>query len=1527
MIAAINTFFQKIGDYFAQLSTLPAIIIGLIILGVIIMLITIIVIIMSVRQGIKKKAQMDQVSSAIAKDPNQEEKEAQKKSKNLPPLAGPFSDYFIKKGFVQVSDLSKSFLAALNFLRSALNSPNYKYRLPWYLLIGSESSGKSSLIEGSTLNLPVGIPGIDEQSQHAECRWWFLNRGVILDIKGKLLINQRGVGSNENSWRSLLILLSRYRASRPLNGIIYTISAEELYGKNKLSPEEISDRATFLSHKLQAAQNNLGLRLPVYVIVTKCDAIPGFQSLCAEIPSQNRQNILGWSSPYNPTVAFSKKWIDEAFSSILENLHHLRGEILASNKPQETRDGVFVFPVELASLKERLSIYLSSIFKAESYQETPLLRGVYFVGDSGVDSLQKLNIDALANNVNDVHDEQDVARDMSAPDRRKIFFVDDLVNEKIFYEPGLSKPLAGRILSINRGINIAKMATAGFAVIGSIGIYSAYERFAEQRTYMMPVLQKMNTLLYEMQKIQINQPNQSTLVFETYAREFMDMMNRMENASFFSVFVPASWFSPIRRDMNETLKVSYQQIIIKTIYIDLLIKARELLNMRPTLNDRSDSLAHLIKPLAGQEWLLVKKYVTDLTELENMIFKFNNLRSSSDARDLDDLVAFTFRSRLPQQFIENYKSIRSLIENMTFPQIDLAPYQYMARETLGALYQNYLNALFNIEDSKSLPGRVNEFLKKLSNNQNKRSPDLRQFRQFSLELTEGTRCIGEAGKTWMDADYFNPGKEFNDFFDALDSNEQLFGKNVSQFLIDQTAIGFENLKQQLKTLNLTLVGFRDRLPVSPIQKQKQETIYSQGIIDLATSLEALFNEPYMAEASQARFNYQIPSGKMLRWDANMIDLAFEMARSFDDFLSKHMDSFPKMIQENLRILARESLQANIVDLVARAQNFVSVPSTMVDRLQAEEILSSMINDVNAVSPKFIKLLQLMQQGTVGFSFVELRNLLGNSYNWMLTQVERLQNTMSPFAVRDQRFEWWDGNLNAAYAGFAVRDQQDLETYIDVQRQQMKRLVQYAEPIVLFLSSQVMMDSQYDKILLNRWRRIVEQFTAAEAKQANSSYSQLEEFVLKTMNTYTATNVPEKITLDEIKQPSGDYFMQIIRSLKKGLLGRAEVIKRQYGFRNYEKLVEIFNTRIRGKFPFVGDVTPSNEDVDPEALREFFHKYDQFGGSPDKILDQVYQLGDTARPLVNFLERMKYVRDFFEPFIMNKTNGVAFDVKADFNAIRDQQAGAEKIAESFIQFGESRITRQTKVARWYAGTPVLFGFRYIDGDVKPVGDAGKANYRIENNTANFIFGGQWGLFRALKALEQGNLGGGTSYILGFSIPTTAGTTKIFDRVTLMVPSTDGQTPPKTMRIPEFPLDAPLVSPELKNYMNQAALATGFVEPQKYVPKAVDQVASVTVPDYGIVDFGPSSNQPLGAVNAGVNKPVQKTSADMPTVNDSSASATQALEQTKEESEKKKSPLDGKLGEFIGNVTDKLGGEEGTSSESENPLSKIKEIAGL
>jgi type VI secretion system protein ImpL len=1434
----INNFFQSLDRYFSKMSSLPTLIIILLILGVIVVIVTVVLIVMSLRQGAKKKM----AAQNVAKDPNQTLSE----DKNLPPLGVPINEFLIKKGYLQATDLEKSFLRALDFLRSSLNVPNYKYRLPWYLLIGAEESGKSSLMEGSNLNLPVGAPNLGD-GKKSDCRWWFLNRGVILDIKGSFLVNARGTGSNEKGWRSLLISLSRYRASRPINGIILTISAEELYGKYRLSMEEINDRANFLAHKLQSAQNNLGVKVPVYIVITKSDVIPGFQSMCAEIPHKNRQDIFGWSSPYNPSTLFSSKWIDEAFTTILDNLNSLRMEILSSKKPNETRDGVFVLPVEVETLKERLSLYVNNIFKPDTYQEKPLFRGLYFVGDSGIDQFKNFAFDDIAENMNAPASKIKEARDLMAPDRRKLFFIDDLISEKIFFEGGICKPLSGRILSINRGVNIAKIGTLAFAVIGSIGLYNAYERFVEQRSYMMPVLKKMNTLLYEMQKIQINTPGQSTMVFDTYAREFIDMMNRMDNTSFFSIFVPASWFSPLRKDMNETLRISYQQIIIKTIYTDLIIKARTLLNMRPTPNDRSDSLALLLKPLAGKEWNLVKGYVTDLSKLENMIYKFNSLKTTSDARDLDELVEYTFNARLPQEFISHYSTVQSLIQNMPFPAIDLTPYQNMARETLGILYQNYLNSMFNVEDRLSFPGRVNDFLQTLANTKNRRSPDIQAFRKFSVELASGKHCLGEPGQTWMDQEYFNPGKEFNDVFDMLDSNERLFGKDVSQFLIDQTAIGFENLKSQLKVLNLTLVGFKAAMPVSPMTKQKIEHKYSQGILDLADSLEALFSEPYMSEAAPTRFNYQIPEGRMIRWDANMIDLAYEMAKSFDDFLSRHVDNFPKLLQENLRLMARESLQANIVNLISRAQTFVSVPTNMTDRLRTEEILSSMIVDVKNVGPKFLKLLELMNQGTVGFSFTELRALLGNSYFWLLTQIEKLQTNISPYGVRDLKFSWWDGKLNAAYSGFAVRDQADLESYMDVQRAQMARLVGYAEPIVSFLGSQVMLDAPGDKSMLTKWRRISEQFRAGEAKQADSTFSQLEEFILKTMNGFSAFNVPEKISLAEVKEQSGDFFIERIRLLKKGFLGRAEVIKRQAGINNYEALVGIFNDKIKGRFPFVPDSQDSSQqEVDPQALYEFFAKYDEFGGSPDKILDQIYQLGAPAQNAVSFLQDMKLVRDFIEPYLAGASGTIVLDMKLLFKSNRANGSNnIGNITDTYMRIGQSQVSYLDKnaIIRWRHGMPVEFGFAFSkNGSLQPVSDAANKNYSVNKNSnaAVFAYNSGWSLIKAIRALNAKSLSAasGGSYVLGFDIPTTGSPIKVYNTLTIMTPPTTPKGVGKTVVFPDFPLEAPQLTAEVKSYTNQSAIADGVVDPVAYKQKAVDQIVSPAIPELDATDYAAS-----------------------------------------------------------------------------------------
>jgi type VI secretion system protein ImpL len=84
------------------------------------------------------------------------------------------------------------------------------------------------------------------------------------------------------------------------------------------------------------------------------------------------------------------KWVEEAFSELEESLNQLRLEIFAEGRITTARDGVFVFPSELSTLKDSLAIYLNHIFKNDAYQESLLLRGIYFCGDSGVTPLRVL---------------------------------------------------------------------------------------------------------------------------------------------------------------------------------------------------------------------------------------------------------------------------------------------------------------------------------------------------------------------------------------------------------------------------------------------------------------------------------------------------------------------------------------------------------------------------------------------------------------------------------------------------------------------------------------------------------------------------------------------------------------------------------------------------------------------------------------------------------------------------------------------------------------------------------------------------------------------------------------------------------------------------------------------------------------------------------------------------------------------------------------------------------------------------------
>ena len=71
-------------------------------------------------------------------------------------------------------------------------------------------------------------------------------------------------------------LAGRARPRRPINGVLLTVSVQDLLA---LPPDQRKEQAARLRGRMQELQQRLGVKVPVYVLVTKCDLLAGFNEL------------------------------------------------------------------------------------------------------------------------------------------------------------------------------------------------------------------------------------------------------------------------------------------------------------------------------------------------------------------------------------------------------------------------------------------------------------------------------------------------------------------------------------------------------------------------------------------------------------------------------------------------------------------------------------------------------------------------------------------------------------------------------------------------------------------------------------------------------------------------------------------------------------------------------------------------------------------------------------------------------------------------------------------------------------------------------------------------------------------------------------------------------------------------------------------------------------------------------------------------------------------------------------------------
>lgn len=250
---------------------------------------------------------------------------------------------------------------------------NPLYVLPWYLIIGHPGSGKSSALGGAKLSspLPGPFPVDPLPTPTAQCDWWFFENAVVIDTAGRYALPSEA-GTDREEWQKLLSLLVKYRRKEPLNGVVVAVSAGRLL---EAGAELLASEAASIRGRIEELMRGAGVRIPVYLLVTKCDLVRGMESFFDCLPSQSFNQPFG---ALNHALSEVGQFGPSALGGIDERLRSLRLQLLYQPQNRAVEPELLLFPEEFSSLRAPLLDYLAHLCGPNRYQETPVLRGLFF---------------------------------------------------------------------------------------------------------------------------------------------------------------------------------------------------------------------------------------------------------------------------------------------------------------------------------------------------------------------------------------------------------------------------------------------------------------------------------------------------------------------------------------------------------------------------------------------------------------------------------------------------------------------------------------------------------------------------------------------------------------------------------------------------------------------------------------------------------------------------------------------------------------------------------------------------------------------------------------------------------------------------------------------------------------------------------------------------------------------------------------------------------------------------------------------
>lgn len=1186
-----------------------------------------------------------------------------------------------------------------------------RYAQTWVLLLGQAGAGKSSLVaslarvrdhedaQGRT------VPGVPMAA------WHTLPEGMLIDADGRASAGVPGTPPPPE-WRKLLRGLSAQRPERALDGVLLAVSARSLRDLGALQRLQLAQDAR---RQLQDLRAELGLVLPVYVVLTQCDALDGFGAYWRAFPTPLQGQMQGWSASGGLHQAPPGDWVDAAWDELVQRLQVLQVHGAALQPRIADADAFFLYPRRFDAMRVRMREYLAEVFQDSAWDQAFLCRGIWCTGVVQVPATPPQGV------------------------RADVAFADQLVAEKVLREHGLARITSRTIWSRDLTLRTLQQAGVAAAVILGVALGLAAVRLdgrveqvaraTQQLRQGQPVLVAGDACL---PKGVVDDALQRAAAIDPRLAELT---------------MPLSWIDS--RPRNRVVRVVSGTALAHTVFPALSC------GLQKQAVKLSQDLPQPVRtPLAGidvkgSNYARIRATVllqaAAVRDLELNFARFDRLWSvpadqpATRLAALNELSQFLYGAPIPQAALAGRGSMRAAIAHVDFPRPLPLPERLRAAfaQELRSQTARLHTALLNeVAAGPTLLHRLDAGAVPVADN-----------------ATWFAAWLNWVNQSWLPSDAGRSpcGTDGGELGGLLRPLVPLYGYPQSML---QPLASFE--PETCDQPALAILQAMQMAPYGPLAVPRENRlVLNPDLHAEVRGFTGLLSQTYMQVAQPQPFACVKAPG----WRTVDIGRAESFAREYQQYVSSQslapLGTAAARRPLYLRVAAQQ-LELVMNDALRSAQAAAGAP----DILRGLTAVSAADQQMLAQSSEFARSLQPLLATVRLYSqlgFARSGSLVAQCARDFASDALARVNALADLSrVYEPAPGPSDGTLVSLGPIPVVRD------YLSRQVSRAQVLTGYADPFAaLMRNTDGVNDAQRDGLqTLSYWSNTINELNRyVQFKEPAGQVAAIETLFLKTVGDLTYANCAKQLAEYRPPDYGHDLFSQRRRTLVQWLRALCRDRASTVAAEAYQRVAARFNAELAGRYPF-GPLDAAH-DAALGTAKAFFIDYDTQRASLETALAPLDRR--QWRSQLEFIAELDKAAAFLRGSLTATPGSQPLRLALAFRArapAGSTATGSNQVVSWAVSAGSRVVTfpgTDAPTLDWPFGEAMELTLNWADRSIwRPVASGDGSGLVVDGTSASFSGGGDWALLRMIERFRTrmpAGLGAGeaSDLLLEFVVP--------------------------------------------------------------------------------------------------------------------------------------------------------------------------------